>query len=163
MWKKCRWVSTCRCLSPKYSGFFQWDRHSLRKSCGKSHQTSNLITQRYNRKRETHKQRNGYYNLIIKIVQEWFLHLQLIGVQKRYRDLLNKNWEESRVFYKRKLEEVNEMKEHKVRLISEGKLKEAQLIEEEMSEKLVTEFVPKTTIWYQYCSFQFYNEVFIDL
>jgi hypothetical protein len=60
--------------------------------------------------------------------------------------LLNKNWEESRVFYKRKLEEVNEMKEHKVRLISEGKLKEAQLIEEEMSEKLVTEFVPKTTI-----------------
>jgi hypothetical protein len=26
-----------------------------------------------------------------------------------------------------------------------------------MSEKLVTEFVPKTTIWYQYCSFQFYN------
>jgi hypothetical protein len=67
--------------------------------------------------------------------------LVAVSVQERYKDLLNKNWEESRVFYKRKLEEVNEMKEHKVRLISEGKLKEAQLIEEEMSEKLVTEFV----------------------
>ena len=50
------------------------------------------------------------------------------------------------MFYKRKLEEVNEMKEHKVRLIFERKLKEAQLLEEEMSEKLMTEFVPKTTI-----------------
>lgn len=122
-------------------------KHAFTKQgCGKSHQTSNLITQRYNRKIEAHKQRNGCYNLIIKIVQEWFLHLQLIGVQERYKDLLNKNWEDSKVFYNRKLEEVNEMKEHKVRLISEGKLKEAQLLEEEMSEKLMTEFVPKTTI-----------------
>ena len=59
---------------------------------------------------------------------------------------MHKNWEENTMFYERKLEEINEMKDEKLRLVALGKMTEAERINDEMLAKLMTEFVPKTTL-----------------
>ncbi|XP_063408615.1 short transient receptor potential channel 7-like [Mytilus trossulus] len=71
---------------------------------------------------------------------------KLIEAQEIYKKLMHKNWEENTMFYERKLEEINEMKDEKLRLVALGKMTEAERINDEMLAKLMTEFVPKTTL-----------------
>lgn len=81
---------------------------------------------------------------------KWNLHFdffQLLKTQEKYREMLQRQWEEGQMFRERRLQEVKSMRGQREHLLQQHMFEEARRLEETIADTLEeADYIPRTTL-----------------